>query len=213
MVRPRFFLLAVWPLTLAVVPSARADIAVLRNGMTLKLSGQTLEGDTATLRLKEGGEVTLPRAALAGIVPDEVVEEIAGAAEAPAADGKDIRAMATESARRHGLDPALVLAVIGVESNFQPQAVSPNGAQGLMQLMPGTARELGVADPLDPAANLEGGSRYLSALVNQYQGDLKKALAAYNAGAGAVSRHGGVPPYRETRDYVDRVLRRYTRPQ
>ena len=100
-------------------------------------------------------------------------------------------------------------AVVGVESGFQPQAVSPKGAQGLMQLMPATARDLGVADPFDPAANLDGGSRYLSSLVARYDGDLTKALAAYNAGMGAVARHGGVPPYTETRNYVRKVLGRY----
>ena len=102
-----------------------------------------------------------------------------------------------------------MLAVVSVESGFRPDAVSRKGAQGLMQLMPGTARELGVKDAFDPAANLDGGTRYLNALLLQYKGDLKRALAAYNAGAGAVKRHGGVPPYRETRDYVQKVLERY----
>jgi soluble lytic murein transglycosylase-like protein len=96
-----------------------------------------------------------------------------------------------------------------VESGFEPQAVSSKGAQGLMQLMPATARDLGITDPFDPAANLDGGSRYLSALVARYEGDLPKVLAAYNAGMGAVARHGGVPPYAETLRYVQRVLGRY----
>src|SRR5439155_3382623 len=108
--------------------------------------------------------------------------------------------LAAGAARRHGLDPALVMAVVGVESGFQTEAVSAKGAQGLMQLMPATARDLGVTNPFDPVANLDGGSRYLSALVARYDGDLTKALAAYNAGMGAVARHGGMPPYAETRD-------------
>ena len=155
------------------------------------------------LALKDGGEVTLPASEIRGLVPDEVIEEVASAS----ASG-DLRELAAASARRHGLDPELVLAVVAVESGFQPQAVSRKGAQGLMQLMPATAKELGVKDALDPAENLDGGSRYLKDLIALYGGDLKKALAAYNAGPGAVARHGGVPPYKETRRYVREVLKR-----
>lgn len=112
-------------------------------------------------------------------------------------------------ARRHRLDPALVNAVIGVESGFRPQARSPAGAQGLMQLMPGTAQRLGVDDADEPLANIEGGSRYLSRLLRDF-GDVRLALAAYNAGEGAVARHGNaIPPYRETQQYVPRVLSLY----
>src|SRR3981189_1726437 len=93
--------------------------------------------------------------------------------------------------RRRSLDPDLVQAVVAVESGFRPDAVSPKGAQGLMQLMPYTARALGVKDTFDPAANLDGGTRYLRALIERYNGDVKRALAAYNAGEGAVARHGG----------------------
>ena len=112
-------------------------------------------------------------------------------------------------AKRHGLDPDLVLAVISVESAFRKDAVSPKGAQGLLQLMPGTARELGVKDALDPAQNLDGGARYLNALIAEFKGDLRLAIAAYNAGPNAVKRHRGVPPYRETRQHVEKVLERY----
>ena len=98
--------------------------------------------------------------------------------------------------------------IIRVESNYNPDAVSPKGAQGLMQLMPATARSLGVKDSLDPAANLDGGTRHLRALIERYDGDVKRALAAYNAGEGAVARHGGVPPYPETMAYVRKVLER-----
>lgn len=109
-----------------------------------------------------------------------------------------------------GLEPALIRAVIATESAFDPSAVSPKGAQGLMQLMPATARELGVDDVWDPMQNIRGGARHLARLVQRY-GELPLALAAYNAGEGAVDRHGGIPPYRETQDYVIRVLDRFHR--
>jgi soluble lytic murein transglycosylase len=112
------------------------------------------------------------------------------------------------SARQQGLPPELVKAVIAAESDFDPEAVSRAGAQGLMQLMPRTAESLGVADPLRPEENVRGGARYLREMIERY-GDLRRALAAYNAGPAAVDRYGGVPPYRETRDYVRRVLTYY----
>ena len=104
------------------------------------------------------------------------------------------------------LDPALIRAVIHAESAFNPQAVSRRGAQGLMQLMPQTASMLGVADPSQPEQNIRGGSRYLQQLIDSFDGDLRLALAAYNAGPGAVKRFGGVPPYPETTAYIKRVL-------
>ncbi len=112
-------------------------------------------------------------------------------------------------AGRFGVDHDLVHAVISVESAYDPRAVSPKGAVGLMQLMPATAAELGVHDLTDPHDNIVGGVRHLRRLLAYYKGDLTRALAAYNAGVGAVDRHGGVPPYRETRDYVRRVQSRY----
>lgn len=191
---------------LALAPCARAEIALLANGTTLKVEGFQSQGDEVRLRLRGGGEVGVPAGYLVGVIPDEVLEELP-----PGATAADLRALATAAARRHGLDPDLVLAVVQVESGFRPDAVSPKGAQGLMQLMPGTANALGVADPLDPGQNLDGGARHLGALVNRYDGDLTRALAAYNAGEGAVARHRGVPPYRETRNYVKSVLKRYNK--
>jgi len=189
----------------ALPAAASADIALLSTGATMKVSAQRAEGDTIVLVLKGGGEVGVPASMLRGIVPDEVLEEIRPTGAGPV----DLERLVAEAAERHSLDPALVMAVVGVESGFQAQAVSSKGAQGLMQLMPRTAREMGVADAFDPAANLDGGSRYLSSLVARYEGDLTRALAAYNAGMGAVARHGGVPPYAETRRYVQKVLGRY----
>lgn len=113
------------------------------------------------------------------------------------------------TARRHGLDHSLVTAVIKVESDFDPGAVSSKGARGLMQLMPGTARELGVRDSFDPWENVEGGVRYLRNLLDFFNGNLPLALAAYNAGREAVLQHGGIPPYPETRQYVAKVLQYY----
>jgi len=120
----------------------------------------------------------------------------------------EIEAVAAE----FGLAPELLHAVIEVESSYDPRAVSPRGAAGLMQLMPATARGLGVVDRFDPRANLRGGARLLQSLLGAFDGNLQLALAAYNAGAGAVRRHGmRVPPYAETVEYVDAVLRRFER--
>ena len=109
--------------------------------------------------------------------------------------------------RNHRLEPRLVRAVIQVESGYNPRAVSSKGAMGLMQLMPETARELAVEDPYDPAENIRAGTTYLRRLLDRFTERLELALAAYNAGPGAVERHGGVPPYIETKDYVGRVIR------
>jgi soluble lytic murein transglycosylase-like protein len=111
-------------------------------------------------------------------------------------------------ARQNQLSPRLVHSVIQVESNYDPNAVSPKGAQGLMQLIPSTARRFGVSNVFDPADNIQGGARYLKYLLGLYKGDEKLALAAYNAGEAAVSRYGGVPPFPETQDYVAKVRRR-----
>lgn len=120
--------------------------------------------------------------------------------------------MVRDAAERYRLDPALVQALITAESAWNPNAISSKGAQGLMQLMPGTAAELGVRDTFDPRQNIEGGVKHLRALLEKYDGDLDRALAAYNAGGGAVDRAGGVPNYRETRNYVQKIQDAYFQP-
>ncbi len=121
-----------------------------------------------------------------------------------------IKGLAARHGARHGVDPRLVEAVIAVESNYDPTAVSPAGAQGLMQIMPGTQRDLRVSAPFDADANVEGGVRYLKSLMDRF-GDLPLALAAYNAGPERVARHGGIPPIPETQQYVTKVMDTYAR--
>jgi len=134
-------------------------------------------------------------------------------ASAPAATASGAGGQATpydalidQSAQANGVDPALLKGLIRQESNFNPAAQSPAGASGLTQLMPGTAAGLGVSDPSDPAQAIEGGAKYLRQQLDRFGGDQAKALAAYNAGPGAVQRFGGVPPYAETQAYVQKVL-------
>jgi soluble lytic murein transglycosylase-like protein len=122
---------------------------------------------------------------------------------------QEIDAAIDQAASRHNVDPNLVRAVIKVESNFNPNAVSRKGAIGLMQLMPQTARQLNVANPFDPQQNVDAGVRHLKQLMENYGGDVKLTLAAYNAGQGAVARSGGVPHFAETRDYVKRITQLY----
>ena len=140
--------------------------------------------------------------------PRKVV--VQGRSSQPFEGGRlDIASLVGRSARRHNVDPKLIYAVIRQESNYDPFAVSHKGALGLMQLMPETARRFGVKDIFDPAENVDGGVKLLRHLLDRYDGDPIRALAAYNAGEAAVERYDGVPPYEETLDYVDRVSRSY----
>ncbi|MDP1572290.1 MAG: lytic transglycosylase domain-containing protein [Vicinamibacterales bacterium] len=197
---------------------AGADIVFFHTGRTLSVQGHRVDGDRLTLLLRGGGEVVCDVALVARIEPDEVPYPVeapalvdAGPAERPVAAlasvvGRPYASLIRSVADAHGVDERLVHAVIQVESSYQPRARSPKGARGLMQLMPATAADYQVParDLYDPAANLEAGVRHLKGLLGRF--DLALALAAYNAGEGAVRRYGGIPPYPETRNYVRRVM-------
>jgi soluble lytic murein transglycosylase-like protein len=129
-------------------------------------------------------------------------ESAAGAA----GDGGEYDSVIEQAAARYGVDPAVLHGLIQQESGFDPNAQSSAGASGLTQLMPGTASSMGVSNPLNPSESIEGGARYLSQLASQFGGNTEDALAAYNAGPGAVQQYGGIPPYAETQSYVSKVL-------
>lgn len=158
--------------------------------------------------------VVIP-AAVVAVICSAVVAAAAAPAEVPRPlpvldDQGDLPGLVQRLSAERGLDPKLVDSVVRVESAYNPSAVSHKGALGLMQLMPDTARRLEVDDPLDPEQNVRGGIRELDRLIERFSGNLQLALAAYNAGEGAVERHRGIPPFQETRDYVARVLSLYT---
>jgi soluble lytic murein transglycosylase-like protein len=193
---------------------ARAEIIVLTSGRTLSVKSHRFEGSSVILTLRTGGEVTCDKSLIEKVLPDEVPypEPVLAAQTASAPPevvgnlleatpyGEIISAMS----QAHGVDPMLVRALIQVESNYQARARSRKGAMGLMQLMPSTARVYNVRNPFDPRANIEAGIKHLKSLIDRYGTEL--ALAAYNAGEGAVAKFNGIPPYRETRNYVSRIL-------
>jgi soluble lytic murein transglycosylase-like protein len=154
-------------------------------------------------KAQAAGEQRRPRTDAAGRSLRQGAQRI----QLPASESDAIEQAIRQAASRYNLSPGLIRSVIRAESAFQPQAVSPAGAQGLMQLMPETAKELGVTDPFDVRQNIDGGVRYLRRMLDRFDGDLKMALSAYNAGPGAVEKYEGQVPYAETRHYVKRVLR------
>jgi hypothetical protein len=193
---------------------ASADIVLLTTGRTLSVEAHRFDGESIVLSLRGGGEMTFDRSLVEKVLPDEVPHpepgEAADPGESLATDVSSILEstpfgeIIVQVSELHGVDPMLVRAVIQVESNYRPRAVSPKGAMGLMQLMPATARQYQVRNPYDPRANIEAGIKHLKGLIDKMGVEL--ALAAYNAGEGAVRRFNGVPPYRETRNYVSKIL-------
>ena len=207
-----FPFVAVALLTLSLAQSAEAEIVRLTNGRVMTVDLCRFEGEVVLLMMPGGGEIRLPKALVAELLPDEVPYARSVAIEALAASPHSqlrlgapaIRAMVDRIAQKVGLDRKLAHAVVSVESNYEPLAISPKGAMGLMQIMPVIARQYGLDDPFDPEQNLEAGMRHLRGLLDRF--DPRRAIAAYNAGATAVVRYGGTPPYRETQHYVQRVL-------
>ena len=183
------------------------EYAVLASGSLLHIDRHEIEG--GRVRLYSGdGYIEMEASVVRAFEAEEVVLPTSTPAPTPAPPAAQptpsFHDLADAAADKYGLPRRLVRTVIAVESGFQPQAVSPKGAIGLMQLMPSTAQTLG-ADPHDPAQNVDAGARYLRGLLDRYNGGLWHALAAYNAGPGAVDKYNGVPPYRETINYVSRI--------
>jgi hypothetical protein len=216
-------------LLLASALPASASIALFADGRTMKIDSFKLKNENdIVLTLKGGGAMTIPLTRIDRIVDDEIappaivaevkkiVEEEGGifpkrSWRYDAKRGPIFRSrydsVIVEAAKKFDVDAALISAVIKAESDFNPREYSNKGAQGLMQLMPGTAARFGVTDAWDPAANIYGGVRYLRWLLEKFDGNADLAVAAYNAGEGNVWKYNGVPPFRETMNYVNRIAR------
>lgn len=200
----------------AALPLVGQDVAVLRNGFELRHERREVVGDKTRLYVGPGSYVDVNTADIVEIRTEEYVpppppepKQVVASAPSAAPAKVDVHQLAGQAANQHQIDQDFIEAVIKAESSGNPHARSPKGAQGLMQLMPKTAGQLGVTDPYDPAANVDGGTRHLRALLEMYNGDAIKALAAYNAGANRVAQYHGVPPYPETQAYVRRIIRDY----
>lgn len=207
---------------LAASAPARAELVVLTDGEVLKVASYETDGEQALLAFDRGGRITLPIGRVERVVDDEVIPEPepAALAEVPPPPAVSLAfeesqpipegpygPLIYEAAKRHSLNPQVVAALVRQESAGNPRARSYKGARGLMQLMPATATRFGVRKEqlYTPEHNVEAGTRYLRWLTDRFPNDLARILAAYNAGEGAVERYGGIPPYRETRDYVRRI--------
>jgi soluble lytic murein transglycosylase-like protein len=197
-------------LLLAAAQLPAAEMANLRNGFSIRHERHELMGDQMRLYLgndADAGYVDVATVEIEGFepVPAEPTSSITPVAQ------RNLTAIVDDASARSQIDADFIASVIRAESGNNPRAVSPKGAQGLMQLMPQTASTLGVKNSFDAAENVDGGVRYLRELLVQYHGDAAKALAAYNAGPHRVQQYGGVPPYGETHAYVARVINDYNR--
>jgi hypothetical protein len=211
--------LATCALLVGAASTSSAEIVFMTSGGTLSVKGHKTDGDFVILTLRGGGEVTCEKSLIDKIVPDEVPHPEPVPAQAEQAQAAPLQAqpsgllkdsvyaeLIASAAEAHGVNPLLVQALIQVESNYQPRARSSRGAMGLMQIMPATAREYRVRNAYDPKSNIDAGIRKLKGLLEKFGSDVTLALAAYNAGEGAVQKYNGIPPYRETQNYVSRIL-------
>ncbi len=192
--------------------ASAAELAVLQNGFTIRHERHEVVGETTRLYTSASTEefIEVPTVQITSYAPDDTPAPPVSATT----DQKkiiDVHAVIKDAGARHGLDPDFIASVVHAESSYNVNAVSPKGAQGLMQLMPKTAADLGVKDSFDPEANIEAGTKYLRALLDQYNGDVVKALAAYNAGVKRVAQYHGLPPFHETQAYVRRIVVEYNR--
>jgi soluble lytic murein transglycosylase-like protein len=192
-------------LVLLAVPATAGEVAHLRNGFAIDHLRREVIGDMTRL-YTAGGFIDVPTSEIVSY--DHVDTPEAVPATVPA---KTIQDHVADASKTTGIDPDFIDSVIHQESGFNPKAISPKGARGLMQLMPDTADKLGVHNSFDPHENVQGGAAYLRQLLELYHGDAQKALAAYNAGPHRVEQYKGVPPYRETQAYVARIIREYNR--
>lgn len=209
-------LAAVTALAFAAIPAVCAELAILTNGFAIRHERREVLGDTTRLYLNASEPSSYVDVATDRIGSFESEAMPAPVIATPAtsstpAQPPTVDDFITEASEKHRIDRALIESVIKAESAYNPRAVSPKGARGLMQLMPATAAELGVSDAFDPQANIEAGTRYLQQLLVKYNRDLAKALAAYNAGPHRVTQYNGVPPYRETHAYVVKVISEFNR--
>lgn len=211
--------LAIVPVAAALALPLQADLVLLDNGRHLKIESYRVEGETVRLQTHHGGAIEIALHRVERIIHDEVEMQI----DQPITSPEQLERTWRYSRERRpvfrskyddwimqlawesDVDAALVSAVIKAESDFNPMVISHKGAQGLMQLMPATARRFGVTNAFDPVENIRGGTRYLRVLLDMFDGRVDLALAAYNAGEGNVRKYDGIPPFRETQNYVRKI--------